>query len=263
MQYIKRFKIDYNNKFLQILLVILPLIGTLSIDMYLPAYHGMATTFKVPANTISHSIAIFLVGFAVGQLIYGPLADRFGARKPLLGGLILFCISSLICILVPNYTIFLIGRLLQAVGASSCIILASTIVTDIYSASKRTSMLALILASKIISPMIAPLIGGYIVVNFHWQIIFVVLASVGFFMLLASWIVIPRITYHKAKVSLAPKQQILNLKLLLGNKFFLGNTLSLALVYAAIYAWITSSPNLLIANFHVAPQHFGLYYLLN
>ena len=255
-------KSKYNTKLLGILLVILPLTSTLCIDMYLPAYNSMAHTFHVSEGAINLTIAIYLVGFALGQLIYGPLADRFGRRKPLIGGLIVFCVASLICTFAPNFSIFLLGRLLQAVGVSSCITLCRTIITDIYSSTMRTRMLASIIAAKIFSPALAPLIGGLIVTKLHWQMIFVVLAIFGSLMLAAAWYLIPETCANPNKHALKPSQQYLNLKRILKHRFFIGYTLGLGFLSAAVFAWVTLSPDILMNHFHVTPQHFGLFFLI-
>ncbi len=255
-------KPNLSTKLLGILLVILPLTGTLCIDMYLPAYHSMANTFHVSESAINLTIAIYLVGFGLGQLIYGPLADRFGRRKPLIGGLILFCFASLICTFAPNFTVFLLGRLLQAMGVSGCIILCCTIITDIYSSTMRTRMLASIAAAKISSPALAPLLGGLIVAKSHWQMIFVVLALFGSLMLVAAWYLIPETCTNPNKHALKPSQQYLNLKRILKHRFFIGYTLGLGFLSAAIFAWVSLSPDILMNHFHVSPQHFGLFFLI-
>ncbi len=249
------------TKLLGILLIALPAAGTLCIDMYLPAYNSMAHTFHVSAGVINLSIAIYLIGFALGQLIYGPLADRFGRKKPLIAGLILFAIASLICVFAPNFDIFLVGRLLQAIGVSSSMVLCATIITDLYAEAKRTRMLALTLAVKIISPTLAPLLGGLIIAKFHWQVIFLVLALIGSLMLIAVFYLIPKTTAVQNKNALQLSLQYMNLKRVLKNRLFIGYSIGLGLVYAVIYAWITLSPGLLITHFHVSPQHFGLYYM--
>ncbi len=255
-------KPNINTKLLGILLVVLPLTGTLCIDMYLPAYHVMATTFHVSESAISLTIAIYLAGYGLSQLIYGPLSDRFGRRKPLIGGLILFCFASLICTFAPNFTVFLLGRLLQAMGVSGCIILCKTIITDIYSSTMRTRMLASIVAAKIFSPALAPLLGGVIVAKSHWQMIFVVLALFGTLMLTAAWYLIPETCTNPDKHALKPSQQYLNLKRILKHRFFIGYTLGLGCLSAAIFAWVSLSPDILMNHFHITPQHFGLFFLI-
>ncbi|MGB6977123.1 MAG: multidrug effflux MFS transporter [Gammaproteobacteria bacterium] len=247
---------------LTFLLIFLPINSSLCIDMYLPAYPEIAQSFAVKEGDINLSMSLYLIGLALGQLIYGPLADRFGRKRVLMVGLLIFVISSFACTLTRNLDIFLLARLFQALGACSCIVISRAIVTDIYPPKQRGTILAFISAANIFSPALAPLFGGYLVQWFSWLAIFEVIALVGVFMLVATLFLLPETLKNPDYQALQFKHMANNLYRLFSYPMFVGYSLGIALLFALAFIWVTYSPNILLNEFQIPPDQFGLFFLV-
>ncbi|MGD9107714.1 MAG: multidrug effflux MFS transporter [Gammaproteobacteria bacterium] len=245
-----------------VLLIILPISSSLCIDMYLPAYSSMATTFGVGEGEINLSMSIYLFGLAVGQLVYGSLADRFGRKIVLVLGLLLFSIASFACIVSVNLDMFLWSRLFQALGACSSIVLCRTIVTDSYHPEKRTTILALISAANIFSPAIAPLLGGVVTSLFSWRFIFVIIMIFGLIMFFGTVFLLRETLVVPDQEALKLFKIIANLKSLLANRIYIGYVFCLGALYSLVFVWVTFSPTILIDHFGVKSDYFGLYFLM-
>jgi len=244
------------------LLIILPISSSLCIDMYLPAYSSIAKSFHVGEGAINLSMSIYLFGLAIGQLIYGPFADRFGRKITLTVGLSFFAIASLACMVSPNLEVFLVARLMQALGACSSIVLCRTIVADSYHPEKRTSILALISATNIFSPAIAPLLGGAIIKLFNWRFIFVGITVFGVIMLIGILMLLKETLIDGDVDALKFFRLFGNLKMLTVNRIYSGYVLCLASLYAMVFVWVTYAPTILIDHFGIKPDGFGIYFLM-
>lgn len=249
--------------FLQtLILIILPICSSLCIDMYLPAYDCIASSFHIKPGAVDLSMSIYLAGLASGQLIYGPIADRYGRKKALLPGLILFCIASFICAFSFNFPMFLIARFLQAVGACSCMVICRTIVADSFSSSRRTQVLALISSANIFSPAFAPLYGGFMVTYFNWHLIFLFIGLFSIAMIiLTQWLIQETLVTPNLQ-ALKPQTILNNLKRSWDNHLFRHYVFILSLLYATVFVWVTLSPSLLMTYFNVKPANFGFYFLM-
>lgn len=253
---------NIKNFFVSALLIVLPISSSLCIDMYLPAYSSIARTFNVSEGAVNLSMSLYLFGLAIGQLIYGPLSDRFGRKIVLIIGLSFFAIASLLCMMSPTLHIFLAARLLQALGACSSIVLCRTIVTDSYHPEKRTAILALISATNIFSPALAPLLGGVIIHYANWRFIFFAITLFSLFMLIGILLLLKETLLVPDRAALHPSRLLFNLMRLLKNRLYMGYIFCLASLYATVFVWVTFSPSILIDHFHVKPDDFGLYFLL-
>lgn len=247
---------------LTLLLIILPISSSLCIDMYLPAYPALAKSFAVSEGMINLSLSIYLFGLAFGQLLYGPLADRFGRKKVLLVGLSLFFVASLMCALSHSLGVFLLARLLQAFGACSSIILSRAIVADIYQRQHRTRMLALISAANIFSPALAPLYGGFLVVAFNWRLIFITLTIFACLMLCGVVFVLKETLLDVDTEALRLTYMLRNLLRLFANRIFTGFIISLALLYALVFTWVALAPGVLMHYCGVASSSFALFFII-
>jgi DHA1 family bicyclomycin/chloramphenicol resistance-like MFS transporter len=252
----------FKSLILVILLVLLPINSSLCIDMYLPAYSDMAKSFMVSEGIINLSMSLYLIGLAFGQLIYGPLADRFGRKKTLISGMIIFILASLICYSTQSIQIFLLARFIQALGACSCIVLCRTIVVDIFHPEKRTKILALISATNIFSPALAPLLGGWFSQWLNWRMIFLSIAIFGLIMLIGLVFTLYETLITPNIEALNIEHIYLNLKRLVSNRIFVSYVLCLALMYAMIFVWVTYSPEVLVTKFGIPEQKFGLFFLI-
>lgn len=253
-----------------IVLLLLPLGSSLCIDMYLPAYGSIAEYYNIPESYLNISMGIYLFGLAIGQLVYGPLSDRFGRRKPLILGSLLFVISSLFCCIAPNYTLFLIFRLFQALGACSAIVLSRAIIVDCYSRNQQVRLLSLLSAINIVSPAIAPILGGYMLIFFSWISIFIFVLIFSILALISSYFFITE-TYDVSEFlgqnsnknffdKLA--EMLSNIRFLILDKNYMPFATSASILYGLAFVWVTLSPAIVINEFHISPYYFGYFFAM-
>jgi DHA1 family bicyclomycin/chloramphenicol resistance-like MFS transporter len=151
----------------------------LSIDMSLPAQPTLATVFGITAETANLNLSMFMIGFAIAQLLVGYLADAWGRRRVLLGGLGLFSLSALACTMSPTIEVLLVCRVLQGIGGSAAPVVARAMVRDTQPAAMAARLMSAMLATLAIAPMIAPTIGGGLLATLGWRSIFATLAACG------------------------------------------------------------------------------------
>ena len=233
-----------------------------SVDSYLPAVPEIASHFKTTAATMSYSLSTFFLGFAIGQLIYGPLLDRFGRRIPLFYGLGISVIFSLACLLSWNETAFMFFRFLQALGASVATVAAITMVRDYFTqqeSAKIFSMLILVIGS---SPLLAPTIGGAISENFGWRWIFVFLSLLAVLLLLLVRFFLPVKYRADREISLKLRDQTTRYISILREPQFLVYAVAGAFSFASLFIYVAGSPIIFLDVFQVGPRTFGLYFAL-
>jgi DHA1 family bicyclomycin/chloramphenicol resistance-like MFS transporter len=241
--------------FLVIILASLTAFSPLSIDMYLPAFPQIADAFGVPVAKVELSLATFFVGLSFGQLLYGTATDRFGRKKPLYVGLILYCIASLLCVIAPNIETLIALRLFQALGACGGIVIARATVRDLFDHSESARVFSLLMLVMGIAPILAPLFGGYVSLFFGWRAIFGVVAVISAISLAAVYRFLPETKAPNPDVRLG-KTFGIYLEIL-KDKNFLGFALAGGLAQAGMFAFITGSPFVFIELFGIPAQHYG------
>ncbi|MCV6612930.1 MAG: Bcr/CflA family multidrug efflux MFS transporter [Amphritea sp.] len=237
-------------------------LGPLSTDMYLPALPGLTTVFTTSIDQVQITLSVFLLGFAVTQLIYGPLADRFGRKPVLLAGLALFIAASLGCSLANTIEQLISYRFLQALGACAGPVLGRTIVRDIHgpvNAAKVLSMMGTIMA---LAPAIAPILGGYMVVWFSWSSIFWFLTFYGAIAWLLIAFKIPESLDSNNRSSLRIGVIISNYGTLLRHRVYMGYTLACSFIFSGLFAFLSGSSFVLIDYFSVNQEHYGLFFAM-
>ncbi|GAA0691277.1 Bcr/CflA family multidrug efflux MFS transporter [Marinobacterium maritimum] len=251
-----------NPQRLIVLLAALVAFGPLSIDMYLPSLPLIAEDLQAPESSIQLTISAFLVGLFIGMLFYGPLSDKFGRRGLLLGGIGLYLIASIGCILANSAEWLIAARFVQALGGAAASVLARAIVRDLFPLNEAARVLSLMHLVTMIATLIAPLLGGYLILISGWRSLFMVLFAFAAIMLLFSAWKIPE-THHgdsrKASI-LAVFKAYLHIGV---QPVALGYILCMALSFAGMFAYITASPFVYIDYFGVAPQHFAWLFSLN
>ena len=158
-----------------IVMGLLTAIGPFSIDMYLPGFEDIAASLGTTAAKVTLSLSSFFVGVSVGQLLYGPLMDRYGRKKPLYAGLLLYIVATFICMETKEIHTLIVLRFIQAVGACGAQVAAMAMVRDLFGAEDSAKVFSLLLLVLGASPMIAPTAGAYIVSVWNWRIVFLVL----------------------------------------------------------------------------------------
>ncbi len=240
-----------------VLLAALFAFGPLSTDMYLPALPAMSRSLGPGVGSVQLTLSIFLVGFAISQLVLGPLSDRFGRRPVLLAGLAVYLVATLACVFAPSIEALIAARFFQSLGACAGVVLGRAVVRDVYGRSRAARMLSYMSAAMAVAPIVAPIIGGYVVVWFDWRAVFVVLAAFGLamFALVATFLreTNDQLDAHAAR----PGPIFRNYLALLTVRRYVGYMLTNACVYAGLFAFISGSPFVLIDLLGLEPQLFG------
>lgn len=232
---------------------------SLSTDIYLPAMPVMAAELQGDAEL---TITGFLIGFALAQLVWGPISDRLGRRTPLFIGMVLFIIGSAGCALSTTIDQIVFWRVFQALGACTGPMLARAMVRDLFARSRAAQMLSTLTIVMAIAPIAGPLIGGQMIKVTSWHAIFWLLVVIGGLMFIAlRWL--PETLPPERRQQGSILGAFRNYSQLLKNATFMRYTLSLTFFYVAAYAFITGSPDVYIRYYGVAPQHYGWLFAVN
>lgn len=221
------------------LLVALVAIGPISTDLYLPSLADMTRVFATDVSSIQLTLSVFVIGFAVAQLVYGPLSDGFGRRPVMLAGMSVYLAGCLLCTFAPSVNVLLIGRFLQAVGGCSGPVLARAVVRDLYPPEEGARILALTATAMALGPALAPFLGGYLHAAFGWQANFVALSVFAAVALVAVWRRLGETNQHKYLTALSPTVLAETYARLARDRTFLGHTWTLSLIYAAFFAFLS------------------------
>ena len=249
---------------LRILLLLgaLSAFGPLAIDFYLPSFPTLARVFATDIEHIQLTLSAYFIGLAGGQLIYGPLADRFGRRRPLLFGVLLFSLSSTICALASSLEWLIAARFLQALGGCAGMVISRAVVRDLcdpLASAKAFSQLMLVMG---IAPILAPLAGGLLLTQFGWQSIFLCLTLFSALCGLAIALWLPE-TLAKGSSPASLRQAPGKYLELLQDRQFVGHALSGGLVMAGMFAYIAGSPFVFIELYRVPTQNYGWIFGVN
>jgi len=242
---------------LAILLTTLVALGPLSTDLYLPALPTLAQAFATDAARVQLTLSVFLAGFAVAQLFYGPLSDRYGRRPVMLFGLALYFVSSLACMLAPGIDTLILARFFQALGACAGPVLGRAIVRDVYGPVQAARVLAYISGAMAIAPMIGPLLGGWLTVWFGWRANFAALTLFSAVQVAATFMLLGESNAHRDPEATRPRRIAGNFGDLLSARLYLGYLLCFSFAYAALFSFISGSSFVLIELHGLSPQWYG------
>lgn len=232
----------------------LSVLGFLATDMYLPAFAVIQNDLQTPAAAVSASLSLFLAGFAVAQLAWGPLSDTYGRRPVLLSGLALFAVGCLGMLWVRDATWLLVLRFIQAIGVCAAAVTWQALVTDHYPAHRTNRIFATIMPLVGLSPALAPLLGSWILAHFSWQMIFMTLFVITLVLMLPALRLKPVV--KKTTSSDVP----LTFATLLRSRDYRGNVLIYAACSASFFAWLTGSP-FILSEMGYGPAAIGLSYV--
>lgn len=251
-----------NPSRLIVLLAALVAFGPLSIDMYLPSLPLIASDLQASQADIQLTISAFLVGLFFGMLFYGPLSDKFGRRKLLLGGITLYLVASIGCFLASSAETLILARFLQALGAAAASVLARAIVRDLFPINEAARVLSLMHLVTMIATLIAPLVGGYLILLAGWRSLFIVLFVFAAIILLATSLKIPE-THHGSSRGTSIAAVFKAYLQILLQPVAVGYILCMSLTFAGMFAYITASPFVYIDYFGVSPQTYAWLFSLN
>ncbi|WP_235880086.1 Bcr/CflA family multidrug efflux MFS transporter [Polyangium aurulentum] len=239
---------------LALVLGALTALGPLTIDMYLPSLPAMARDLGTTASTTQLTLAAYFAGLGIGQLAYGPLTDRFGRKRPLYAGLALYVLASIGCALAPGVHALIALRFLQAVGGAAGPVVTRAVVRDLYTGPAAARLLSLLMLVMGVAPILAPLVGGWVLLVSGWRMIFTILAVLGVACLALMAAALPETAAERAP---GPASIGTHLRAIVQDRSFLAYTLAGAFSQAGMFAYISGSPFVLIELHHVSPQRFG------
>jgi DHA1 family bicyclomycin/chloramphenicol resistance-like MFS transporter len=242
------------------LLTLLCAVGPLSTDLYLPSLPHLQHVFGVPVAQVQLTLSVYLMGFAAAQLLYGSLSDRFGRRPVLIGGMLLYFAASAGCMLADSIGTLIFARFLQAVGACSAPVLARAVVRDVHGPREAARLLAIVGTGMALAPAAAPMLGGYIDIWFGWRANFALLTLFGGAALLAMLVMLAETNRRKDPHALSPARILRYVTALLGDRSYVGYTLTVSAAFCALFAFISGAAFVLIEVMGVRPEHFGLYF---
>jgi DHA1 family bicyclomycin/chloramphenicol resistance-like MFS transporter len=246
------------NKFLRILILgLLTAIGPFSIDMYLPGFPAIAKDLHTTVAHITLSLSSFFIGISAGQLLYGPLLDRYGRKKPLYFGISLYLISSVACAVCTSADMLITLRLFQALGGCVGMVAARAMVRDLFPVEEIAKIFSMLMLVVGVSPLIAPTLGGYVTATLGWHYVFVILAVMAALLLAAVHFFMPESRKPDPTVSLRPVPIAKSFLAVLKVPQFYTYAFTGAIAAAGLYAYIAGSPYVFMELFKVTEQQYG------
>jgi MFS transporter, DHA1 family, multidrug resistance protein len=233
-----------------------------AVDMYMPALPTIGREFHVSIAAVEHSLASYFLGVAVGQAVVGPLSDRYGRKLPLLTGLALYVLGSMACAMAHGPVSLDIARFVQATGGCAGTVLARACVRDMFPPGEASRIFAQMLLVLSVSPLFAPLFGGWMLLIASWRWLFWIQAALAFLALLAVIFRIPE-SHPGSDRAIHPVAVARDYWKIAADPRFMGYVLSATLSGAAMYVYLTGWAHVVIDIFHVAPQYFGYTFLTN
>lgn len=247
------------RRFLTIVLLgLLTTIVPFSIDMYLPGFPDIARSMRVPVTKVALSLSSFFVGIGIGQILYGPLLDRFGRKKPLFVGLLLYFISSIACAYTSSIEALIILRFVEAIGACSASIAATAMVRDLFPPDENAKIFSFLILVLSVSPMLAPTIGGYMSSAFGWTSIFILLTILALLISIGVFFFLPESKKPDKTFSLRPPSIIKNYMAVIKEPYFSFYALIGALGFSSLFSYISSSPAVFMEHFALTQKQYGL-----
>jgi DHA1 family bicyclomycin/chloramphenicol resistance-like MFS transporter len=248
---------------LYLLLGALTAFPSLSIDMYLPAFPTLRDYFHTSAGAVQRTLAVFFIGLSLGQLLFGPLSDRFGRRAPLLAGIALYVAAALAALMAPDIGVLTAARFIQALGGCAAVVIARAVVRDLFHERESARVFSLLMLVMGLAPMLAPLLGGQLLVFAGWQGIFAVLAGFASLCLLAVAFGLNETLPLERRARGSLGQVFGVYATLLWDRRFTGHALAAAFNSGALFAYITGAPFVFIQLDGVSPQFFGVLFGIN
>lgn len=252
-----------NKKYLILILGILSAIGPFSVDMYLPGFQQIAIDYHVQESQIAFTLTSYFIGISIGQLIYGPLIDKYGRKKPLIAGLMLYSVAALACALAPNLPSLITWRLFQALGGAVGMVTANAIITDVFEVNERARAFSSMMLVMGVAPLIAPSIGSYFVEHLSWRYTFYFLFIFSLIVSLLIFITLPETSQYihnkKLKIRVIAQEFIAVSQ----NWTFLSYTLAGSISMSILYVYISSASFVFMTIYGLDKQTFSLMFALN
>ncbi|KAF2506775.1 multidrug effflux MFS transporter [Flavobacterium zhairuonense] len=247
------------KKYIKLILILgsLTALGPFSIDMYLPGFADIAKDLNTSVAKVSMSLSSYFIGISAGQLLYGPLLDRFGRKKPLFVGLMVYILAALGCAYVTDVDTFILLRFIQAVGSCAATVASVAMVRDLFPVKDIPKVFSLLMLVLGLSPMLAPTIGGYVTEDYGWHTVFIILMFMGISILLAAQIGLPNSYKPDVSISLKPKPIISNFLKVLKEPQFFTYAFTGAIAFSGLFTYVAASPIIFMNIYHVDAKTYG------
>ncbi|AGM40467.1 Drug resistance transporter, Bcr/CflA subfamily protein [Spiribacter salinus M19-40] len=259
----QRYRAHPDGTLMIIMLGVFTAFAPLSIDLYLPGMPAMEADFGVSAGLVQQSLSLFFVGLAGGQLLYGPLADRFGRRYPLLAGSLIYLAAGLLCALAPSIEWLLAGRLLQGFGAAAGPVIARAIVRDVYAGRRAAQVMSFVILVMTLAPLIAPVVGGWLTTALGWRANFWALVAFAVICLVMLLMALPETHPAERRPRTALRHLFAGYLPILRDRAALAYLGAGGMAFAALFAYVAGSPFVYTRVFGVAESNFGYFFALN
>lgn len=240
------------------MLLVLAMVGELSVGVFVPVTPQLKSIFLADASRVQLTISFFAAGFALGQLLYGPLSDRLGRRPVLLTGLCIYLAGSLLAVLSPSLDLLVGARLVQGLGASACLSLARAMVRDVYGQENSARVMAVLFFAVSSAILVGPVIGGVMADHLGWTASLYFLVGLGTVMLLTIALLLPETNPHRSAGGSSLWAAIAGYPGLFTSTNFRSYACAHACAYASMYAWISGAPFVLIEQYAYTRETYGV-----
>jgi MFS transporter, DHA1 family, multidrug resistance protein len=240
------------------LLALLTAIGPLSVDLYLPSLPDIGRSLAASAADVQLTISSYLIGFALGQIVHGPLSDRYGRKPVMLAALIVFAVATLACALAPTIETLIAARLVQALGSSGAIVLARAVVRDLYEGSRAGRELSVMATIMGLAPVLGPVIGGVLQIAFGWRSNFVFILGAGLIAFVAVWRLLPETRRDTSTKPLALRDVWASYRAVAGHPGLRAHLGIITASFTGLFVFISGAPFVLQNLFHLSPFGFGI-----
>lgn len=248
---------------LVLLLGSLTALGPLAIDMYLPSFPRVAAEFGVTTGAVERTLAVYFVGLAFGQLLYGPMSDRFGRKLPLYVGLALFAAASVGCAVAVGIGMLTVVRFCQALGGCALMVVSRAVVRDHFDARDAARMFSSLILVMGVTPVLAPLLGGWMAGHFGWRSIFWFQSGASLACLIATAVFLKESHPVSRRTTQNPRTVARIYARLLSDRVFMSYALTGAFVMMGMFAYISGSAHAFMQVYGVSEQRFGLFFGMN
>jgi DHA1 family bicyclomycin/chloramphenicol resistance-like MFS transporter len=237
--------------------------GPLAIDMYLPALPTIGRELTTSSASVQVSLAVYFIGIAVGQAFYGPLSDRFGRKRALYFGLAVFVLASVGCARAASINVLITSRFLQALGGCAPLVIPRAVVRDYFDERGSARMLSVLMLVMGLAPILAPLVGGQLLIRLGWRSVFWLLGTYAMVWLLLTAFFLPE-SLSQDRRRRQPIGAVLAIYgRLLRDRLYMGYVISGGLIFSGLLAYIAGSPYVFIELFDVPPERYGLFFGMN
>jgi len=246
-----------------VVLGLLAAVGPFAIDLYLPAVGEIVDSLETNDAAVHMTFTVYFIAFGIAQLIYGPLADRFGRKPPVFLGLAVFILGSFLCATAADVSALTIGRFVQALGAAAPMVIVRAVVRDLHTGTEATKLMALIMLVFSVSPMLAPLTGSLIIEFGSWRLIFVALGIIALAAVMQMALLLPETLPKDHRARIDPTAMIRSAVYLLKDAKFMGLTLIGGFSLASFFVFIAAAPLVYMTQYGLSPMGFSLVFALN